>query len=121
MTATATETAAAEGSAPGQSAPIRVILRMEIFPEMAADFEKVWLTIGEAIATEPANLGQTLVKSNEAVGLYFVFTEWTTEKEFRDFEVSARHTLHRQKLKPYRRAGVMDVTEVVFRLEPAGQ
>ncbi|MBT2447888.1 antibiotic biosynthesis monooxygenase [Streptomyces sp. ISL-43] len=121
-TAAAAATAAVSNTPvdPGrEAAPIRVILRMEIFPEMAADFEKVWLTIGEAIAAEPANVGQTLVKSNEAIGLYFVFTDWRTEKEFRDFEVSARHTLHRQKLKPYRRTGAMDVTEVVFRLEPA--
>ncbi|MFE1861756.1 antibiotic biosynthesis monooxygenase family protein [Streptomyces anandii] len=99
--------------------PLRVILRMEIHPEMAADFERVWLSVGESIAREPANRGQTLVRSTEEEGVYYVLTDWAGERAFRDFEVSQRHTLHRQRLKPYRRGGDMAVTEVVHRLEPA--
>ncbi|MGW5869057.1 antibiotic biosynthesis monooxygenase family protein [Streptomyces sp. NPDC055239] len=103
------------GLAPG--GPFRVILRMEVFPEMTADFEKVWLSIGESIAHEPANRGQVLVRSTEEEGIYFVFTDWSNEQEFRDFELSHRHTLNRQRLKPFRRSGTMDVTEVVHRLD----
>ncbi|MZD07781.1 antibiotic biosynthesis monooxygenase [Streptomyces sp. SID5785] len=102
----------------GGGHPLRVILRMEVYPDMAADFEKVWLSVGEAIAREPANLGQTLVRSTEEPGLYYVLTDWSHESGFRAFETSHRHLLHRQKLKPYRRGGDMAVTEVVHRLEP---
>lgn len=104
----------------GTAAPIRVILRMEIFPEMTADFEKVWLTIGEAIAREPANRGQVLIRSTEEDAVYYVCTDWSSEEEFRTFELSRRHTLHRQQLKPYRRTGTMAVGEEVYRLAGAG-
>ncbi|MFD5589671.1 antibiotic biosynthesis monooxygenase family protein [Streptomyces sp. NPDC127063] len=100
------------------SEPLRVILRMEVHPEMVADFERVWLSVGESIAREPANRGQTLVRSTEEEGVYYVLTDWADERAFRDFEVSPRHTLHRQRLKPFRRGGDMAVTEVVHRLEP---
>lgn len=99
--------------------PLRVILRMEVHPEMAADFEKVWLSVGQSIAREPANRGQTLVRSTEEEGVYYVLTDWADERAFRAFEVSDRHTLHRQRLKPFRRGGDMAVTEVVHRLEPS--
>ncbi|MEV0092397.1 antibiotic biosynthesis monooxygenase family protein [Streptomyces sp. NPDC050738] len=98
----------------------RVILRMEIHPEMSGDFETTWQAVGEAISAEPANLGQTLVRDTEEEGVYYVLTDWAGEKEFRAFELSARHVLHRQRLKPYRRGGTMNVTEVVRHIEPAG-
>ncbi len=97
----------------------RVILRMEIFPEMAADFERTWREVGEAISREPDNLGQTLVRDTEEEGVYWVLSDWTSEARFREFEVSARHVVHRLKLKPYRKGGAMNVTEVVHRFEPA--
>lgn len=103
------------GLVPG--GPLRVILRMEVFPEMAADFEKVWLSIGESIAHEPANRGQVLLRSTQEEGVYFVFTDWSSEQEFRDFELSHRHTLNRQRLKPFRRSGAMDVTQLIHRLD----
>ncbi|MER6128863.1 antibiotic biosynthesis monooxygenase family protein [Streptomyces sp. NPDC001795] len=102
----------------GTDEPLRVILRMEVHPEMTADFERVWLSVGESIAREPANRGQMLVRSTEEEGVYYVLTDWAGERAFRDFEVSHRHTLHRQRLKPFRRGGDMAVTEVVHRLEP---
>lgn len=98
--------------------PLRVILRMEVHPEKAAEFEKAWRSVGESIAREPANRGQTLVRSTEEEGVYYVLTDWSDERAFRDFEVSERHTRHRQRLRPYRRGGDMAVTEVVHRLEP---
>ncbi|WP_199847940.1 antibiotic biosynthesis monooxygenase family protein [Streptomyces dysideae] len=97
----------------------RVILRMEIFPELAGDFERTWREVGEAISREPDNLGQTLVRDTEEEGVYWVLTDWTDEPRFRAFEVSARHVVHRLKLKPYRRGGAMHVTEVVHRIAPA--
>ncbi|MEU5652729.1 antibiotic biosynthesis monooxygenase family protein [Streptomyces pseudogriseolus] len=98
--------------------PLRVILRMEIHPGMGAEFEQVWRSVGESIAREPANRGQTLVRSTEEEGVYFVLTDWADERSFHAFEVSDRHTAHRRRLRPYRRGGDMAVTEVVHRLEP---
>lgn len=113
-----------EGTAEGKAAPVafpapcRVILRMEIVEEQAAAFEKVWAGVGRAIAREPANRGQTLVRSSEQEATYFVITDWASEQEFRDFEISAGHTEHRRKLRPFRRGGDMAVTQVVQRIEP---
>ncbi|MEU6846118.1 antibiotic biosynthesis monooxygenase family protein [Streptomyces sp. NPDC046716] len=97
----------------------RVILRMEVFPELAADFERTWQEVAEAISAEPANLGQTLVRDTEDEGVYWVLTDWSDEPRFRAFESSPQHVLHRMRLKPYRRGGAMYVTEVVRHLEPA--
>ncbi|MFM9368692.1 antibiotic biosynthesis monooxygenase family protein [Streptomyces sp. Da 82-17] len=96
-----------------------VILRMEIFPGKTAEFERTWLAIGESIAGEPANRGQSLVRSLEEEGVYYVVTDWSSEAEFRAFETSERHVQNRRRLQPYRRAGDMAVTEPVHRLPPA--
>jgi heme-degrading monooxygenase HmoA len=92
---------------------------MEIVPEMAEDFERTWREVGEAISREPANLGQTLVRDTEEEGVYWVLSDWTDETRFRAFEVSPRHVVHRLKLKPYRKGGTMNVTEVIRHFDPA--
>lgn len=97
----------------------RVILRMEIFPDLVRDFEQTWSEIGELISREPANLGQTLVRDTEEEGVYWVLTDWEDEPQFRAFELSARHVVHRQRLKPYRKGGGMNVTEIVRHITPA--
>ncbi|CAL9594673.1 hypothetical protein SUDANB105_05295 [Streptomyces sp. enrichment culture] len=97
----------------------RVILRMEVFPEMAMDFERTWREVGESISREPDNLGQTLVRDTEEEGVYWVLSDWTSEDRFRAFEVSERHLAHRLKLKPYRKGGAMHVTEVIREIAPA--
>ncbi|MFE9253820.1 antibiotic biosynthesis monooxygenase family protein [Streptomyces sp. NPDC006879] len=94
---------------------------MEIFPEMAGDFEQTWGEIAQSIAYEPANLGQTLVRDTEEVGVYWVLTDWVDEPRFRAFELSARHVVHRQRLKPFRKGGGMNVTEVVTHVRPAAR
>ncbi|MER6108913.1 antibiotic biosynthesis monooxygenase family protein [Streptomyces hirsutus] len=97
----------------------RVILRMEVFPELAGDFERTWGEVGEAISREPHNLGQTLVRDTEEQGVYWVLTDWTDEPRFRAFETSPAHVEHRQRLRPYRRGGSMNVTELVRHIHPA--
>ncbi|MGW3497533.1 antibiotic biosynthesis monooxygenase family protein [Streptomyces sp. NPDC001020] len=96
----------------------KVILRMEIHPEKAADFERTWQEVGEAISREPDNLGQTLVRDTEEEGVYWVLTDWTDEPRFRAFELSPQHVEHRRRLGPYRRGGGMNVTEVVRHIDP---
>lgn len=97
----------------------RVILRMEVHPETAGDFEATWREIGETIAAEPANLGQTLVRDTEEDGVYYVLTDWESEPAFRAFELSERHVGNRRRLSPYRKSGSMHVTEVVADIPPA--
>lgn len=96
----------------------RVILRMEVDPAHSAEFEATWTDIGRAIASEPANLGQTLVRDTQEDGVYFVLTDWESEAAFRAFELSAPHVENRRRLGRYRTGGSMHVTEVVTTLPP---
>ncbi|MQY11600.1 3-sulfolactaldehyde reductase [Streptomyces sp. RB5] len=93
--------------------PFRVILRMEILPGTEGDFEKTWREVAAGIARQPANLGQTLVRSVEDPRIHFVFTDWADEASFRAFEVSDAHVENRRRLAPFRGAGDMWVTQVV--------
>ena len=96
----------------------RVLLTMEIRPGMAAEFEQTWLSIGEAVTSHPANLGQWLMRSAEEPQTYHIISDWADEPRFREFEHSAAHVTHRERLHPYRARGSMTTTHVVFRLDP---
>jgi heme-degrading monooxygenase HmoA len=89
----------------------RVMLRMNIKPGAEADFERVWLQIGDSVTSHPANLGQWLSRAEE--GVYFIVSDWVDEPRFREFETSARHLEHRQHLHPYRSGGSMTTMQVV--------
>ncbi|MFI1395508.1 NAD(P)-binding domain-containing protein [Streptomyces sp. NPDC020681] len=99
--------------------PFRVILRMEILPGVQEEFEKIWWEVGSAIARQPANRGQTLVRSVDEDRVYYVITDWADEPSFRAFERSEAHVEHRRRLKPYRGGGHMTLTETVYELPPA--
>ncbi|MEV4438271.1 antibiotic biosynthesis monooxygenase family protein [Streptomyces sp. NPDC049577] len=99
-----------------EDCPYRVILRMEIRPDAAEEFERTWRAVGELIAREPANLGQVLTRDVEHPGVYYVVTDWTDEQGFRRFERSEAHVGHRRRLAPYRTGGEMAVTRVVHDL-----
>lgn len=90
----------------------RVILRMEIRPGMGADFEATWTDVAGVIAAEPANLRQSLARSTDGSGDYFIISEWTSEPEFRRFECSEAHLHHRERLHPYRTGGQMWTMDV---------
>jgi heme-degrading monooxygenase HmoA len=91
----------------------RVMLRMEIRPGMAPEFERTWADVGTAITGHPANLGQWLSRSAEEPGVYYVVSDWLDEARFREFEHSERHLRHRTKLHPYRSGGSMTTMHVV--------
>ncbi len=91
----------------------RVMLRMEIKPGMEADFERVWLEVGDSVTSHPANLGQWLFRSVEEPGCYYIFSDWVDEPKFREFEKSERHVVHRQKLHPFRSGGSMAIMQEV--------
>jgi heme-degrading monooxygenase HmoA len=97
----------------------RVMLRMQIKPGAEADFERVWLEVGDSVTDHPANLGQWLSRSDEGEGVYYIVSDWVDETRFREFETSARHLEHRQKLHPYRSAGQMSTQRVVAHLAGA--
>jgi heme-degrading monooxygenase HmoA len=94
----------------------RVLLRMQIKPGMEADFERVWLEIGDSVTSHPANLGQWLARGDED-GVYYIVSDWVDEPKFREFETSDRHLEHRQKLHPYRSGGSMATMRIVAHLE----
>lgn len=104
----------------------RVMLRMQIKPGMEADFERVWLEIGDSVTSHPANLGQWLSRSAEEPGVYYIVSDWADEPRFREFEHSDGHLTHRQKLHPFRSGGSMTTMHVIAHLpgaattQPAG-
>ncbi len=103
-----------------ESATFRVLLRMQIRPGMEADFEQTWLDVGGVITSQPANLGQWLMRGVEEAGVYYIISDWVDEPRFREFERSDAHVEHRRRLHPYRSGGSMTTTRVVYHLEGAG-
>lgn len=97
----------------------RVLLTMHIRPGMEEEFERVWLEVGDAITSHPANRGQWLLRSAEENGVYYIISDWTGEAQFREFEHSDAHVAHRTKLHPYRSGGSMTTMHVVHALSPA--
>lgn len=97
----------------------RVMLRVETNPGMAADFERTWLEIGTAVTSDPANLGQWLMRSTEEEHIYYIISDWTDEPGFRTFEHSEQHVKHRERLHPFRSGGSMATMQVVHQLPKA--
>ncbi|MGI5351671.1 NAD(P)-binding domain-containing protein [Streptomyces sp. CA-250714] len=97
----------------------RVMLRMEIHPNKRQEFENTWRHVATGIAREPANRGQTLVRSVEDENVYYVLTDWADESSFRTFELSEAHVENRRRLQPFRTGGEMIVTETVYEVPPA--
>ena len=97
----------------------RVTLRMHIMPGKEQDFETTWLGIGQVITSQPANLGQWLLRSAEEDGIYYIISDWLDEPQFRAFEKSEQHLEHRKKLHPFRDGGSMTTMRVVYSLPGA--
>ncbi|MFF4959156.1 antibiotic biosynthesis monooxygenase family protein [Streptomyces sp. NPDC001222] len=95
----------------------RVLLRAEIKPGMAEDFERTWLEVGTGVTGHPANLGQWLMRSDEDEHVYYILSEWVDEPSFREFEQSDQHLEHRTRLHPYRLGGAMWTMTVVHALD----
>ncbi|WP_371671421.1 antibiotic biosynthesis monooxygenase [Streptomyces sp. NBC_00289] len=93
----------------------RVMLRLEIEPGTATDFERAWLTGTDAVTGHPANLGQSL--SREPDGTYVIISDWVDEPRFREFEESPAHLEHRATLHPFRKGGSFHVLEILHSIE----
>jgi heme-degrading monooxygenase HmoA len=98
----------------------RVLLRMQIRPGMAEEFERTWFDIGSSVTAHPANLGQWLARSEEEDSVYYIVSDWTDEPRFREFEHSEGHLAHRAKLHPFRSSGSMTTMQVVYTMTGAG-
>jgi heme-degrading monooxygenase HmoA len=105
---------------PASPRPFRVLLRMQIKPGLEQDFESTWLDIGGVITGHPANRGQWLLRSAEEPGVFYIVSDWADEPRFREFEHSAAHLQHRQRLHPYRDGGSMVTMHVLHHLEGSG-
>ncbi|WP_030340072.1 antibiotic biosynthesis monooxygenase family protein [Streptomyces sp. NRRL S-1022] len=99
--------------------PFRVLLRVETRPGMAADFERTWREVGTAVTSDPANLGQWLMRSTEEEHVYYIISDWTDEPGFRAFEHSEQHVKHRERLHPFRSGGSMATMRAVYHLPKA--
>jgi heme-degrading monooxygenase HmoA len=102
------------------SVAFRVMLRMEINAGMEADFEAMWLEVGDSVTSHPANRGQWLSRSIDVPGVYYIVSDWVDEPQFREFEHSDGHLTHRQKLHPFRSGGSMVTMDVVAHLRGGG-
>jgi C-methyltransferase len=91
----------------------RVMLRMQVHPGMADEFERAWLAADADLGAEPASLHRWLLRSSTEDGVYFIVSDWVDEEGFRAFEGSATHLAHRAKLHPYRSSGSFTAMRVV--------
>lgn len=90
----------------------RVALTMRVHEGMTADFERTWHEVSAAVSRHPANLGHWLMKGDED-DVYYIFSDWVSEPLFREFESSAEHVEHRERLHPYRASGSIRMMRVV--------
>jgi heme-degrading monooxygenase HmoA len=97
----------------------RVLLRMEVAPGAAPDFERVWHEGAGVITGQPANVGQWLCRSEDEPDVYHIVSDWTDEASFRAYELSAEHLAHRRTLHPYRLRGSMATATVLAALPGA--
>jgi heme-degrading monooxygenase HmoA len=94
----------------------RVMLRLQIVPELRREFEQTWYSVGDAITGNSANRGQWLLRSSEEPDVYYIMSDWVDEPRFREFEHSPAHVEHRKKLHPFRTGGSMTTMEIVYAL-----
>ncbi|MEV6982140.1 antibiotic biosynthesis monooxygenase [Sphaerisporangium sp. NPDC051017] len=80
----------------------RVMVKMRVHPGMERDFERTWREIAATIARQPANVGQSLAKSPDEDGVYYIVSDWENEEKFRRFEHSPEHAANRMRLDPFR-------------------
>lgn len=91
----------------------RVMVRMRIHPGMERDFEKTWREVAATIARHPANVGQSMAKSPDEDGIYYIVSDWESEERFHEFEHSAEHAANRMRLDPYRDSAGTSMTPMV--------
>jgi heme-degrading monooxygenase HmoA len=104
---------------PAREPFFRVLLRMEIIPELSREFERTWLDVGNTVTSHPGNLAQWLLKSADGESVYYIISDWVDEETFRGFERSEEHLAHRKMLHPYRASGTMQTMNGVYSLAGA--
>jgi heme-degrading monooxygenase HmoA len=93
--------------APAADLPFRVMLTMRVHPGLEEEFERTWLRIGDQITGNPANLGQSLIRSADEPSTYYITSDWVNERLFRAWEQTPGHLEHRKILHPLRASGSM--------------
>jgi heme-degrading monooxygenase HmoA len=97
----------------------RVLLSMDVRADQTNEFERAWTAIAESIAEQPANLSQSLMRSNEEASRYHILSDWTDEESFRVFELSEAHVAYRARLAPYRSGVTITTMHVVGEISVA--
>jgi heme-degrading monooxygenase HmoA len=104
----------------GNGEGYRIMVRVRIHPGMEREFEKTWRDVASTISRHPANLGQSLTRDEGEDGVYYIVSDWESEKQFRQFEKSPEHAVNRTRLDPYRDRGHASMTgmTVIARIAP---
>ncbi|MBB0230136.1 antibiotic biosynthesis monooxygenase [Streptomyces calidiresistens] len=91
----------------------RVLLTVQVKPDLEDEFERVWAEGSREITAQPANLGHTLARSATEKSVYYVVSDWTDRDAFLAFESSDEHVRHREKLHPFRAGGSLAMMTLV--------
>lgn len=91
----------------------RVLLRMQAVAGRESDFESTWLGVGAVVASQPGNLGQWLMRSQDEPDVFYIMSDWADEAHFRDFEHGEVNAGNRRRLQPVRTSVSMTTMRVV--------
>jgi len=96
----------------------RVMVRLRVHPGKGQEFESIWREIAARIATNPANLGQWLSRSADEECVYYITSDWVSEKRFREFEHSPEHAENRKRMAPCKAESSMTAMTVACHVPP---
>ncbi|MEU5581670.1 MULTISPECIES: antibiotic biosynthesis monooxygenase family protein [Streptomyces] len=102
------------------AASFRVLLKMTVHPGMGEDFIQAWAEHSSVVEEHPANRGHSLATSTEDDDVFYIVSDWSSEREFREFEDSPAHLEHRARLHPYRSSGSIAFLELVAEAPATG-
>jgi heme-degrading monooxygenase HmoA len=96
----------------------RVLVRLRVHPGKGQEFESIWRDIADQISRNPANLGQWLSRSADEDCVYYITSDWVSEKRFREFEHSPEHAENRRRIAPCKAESSMSAMTVACQVPP---
>lgn len=99
----------------------RVMVRLRVHPGKGQEFESIWRQVAAGISAHPANLGQWLSRSADEECVYYITSDWVSEKRFREFEHSPEHAENRRRIAPCKAESSMTAMTVACQVPPRPQ
>ena len=99
----------------------RVVVRLRVHPGKGQEFETIWREIADSISRNPANLGQWLSRSADEECVYYITSDWVSEKRFREFEHSPEHAENRRRMAHCKAESSMTAMPVACHVPPRPQ